>query len=74
MELAVLVIGLGLVYAVECWVFPFAFCSKCKGAGKVVGPGGKIFRNCWWCRGSGRRIRIGRRVFNAVRARQHEGR
>ncbi len=72
MECAALAIVLAVIYTVECWMFPFAFCPRCKGGGKVVGPGGRVFRNCRWCRGSGRRIRIGRRLFNAIRARQRD--
>lgn len=40
------------VYALACWVRPFARCSPCKGAG------------CRWCRYTGRRLRVGRWLYN----------
>lgn len=43
-----------LIYAGLCWVRPFARCSLCKGAG------------CRWCRYMGRRMRIGRWLWNKV--------
>ncbi|MEV5629209.1 hypothetical protein [Micromonospora tulbaghiae] len=44
---------------------PWAPCWCCKGTGKHYRDDGKVFRDCWWCRRSpGRRLRIGRRVWN----------
>lgn len=51
-------------YAFSCWVWPFAPCPHCRGAGRRSRRGGRIFRDCWWCSGSGRRLRLGRRVWN----------
>lgn len=57
-----------LLYIGACAWLPFAPCSRCHGAGVVIGktrvlrrPVGKP---CRWCRQSGRRLRWGRRVWN----------
>lgn len=57
-----------LIYAVSCWWFPFAHCS-CSG-GKVMREDGKVFRVCRRCGGSGRRLRVGRRVWNHFAAKR----
>ncbi len=53
-----------LYYAGSCWLFPLADCFCCKGNGKHARKDRKVFRRCWWCRGSGARWRIGRRIWN----------
>jgi hypothetical protein len=58
------------VYALSCWWWPFAHCLCCHGAGKHHRGDGKVHRLCRWCKGSGRRLRIGRRVRNAIVARR----
>jgi hypothetical protein len=54
------------VYAVSCWVWPFARCWICEGTGKRARADGRVWRPCRWCRGTGRRLRIGRRLHNAA--------
>jgi hypothetical protein len=55
------------IYAGSCWWFPFGRCICCGGKGAHYRKDGKVFRTCkWWCKGSGKRIRLGRRVYNAV--------
>lgn len=62
------------VYAALCWAFPFAPCRRCHGVGRIrarAGLFGHSVRDCRWCRGSGRRLRLGRRLWNAL-ARRHQ--
>jgi hypothetical protein len=58
---------LAVLYAIECWWWPYAKCGKCEGVAKSFGPDGKHFRLCPRCNGSGRRLRPGRRVWNFLR-------
>lgn len=68
-----LLLLVALVYAGSCWAFPFATCRVCDGDGKRrSGANRRHFRPCWWCKGSGRRLRIGRRVHNAIQRRRKE--
>lgn len=55
-------------YAVSCWWFPFARCWRCGGRGRIERKGGRVFRNCRWCKATGRRLRIGRRIYNRSRS------
>jgi hypothetical protein len=61
---ALLAVTLG--YAMACWVTPFARCRWCSRDDR------KKARHCRWCRGTGLRLRIGRRVWNLWR-RLHGG-
>jgi hypothetical protein len=65
----VILLGLAALagYLVVCAVWPFAACRWCGGSGKHRSPSGKAWRPCRRCRGSGRRVRLGRRVFEAMR-------
>jgi hypothetical protein len=51
-------------YALVCAVSPFARCRACAGAGERPGPILRRLRPCTSCAGTGRRLRIGRRLFN----------
>jgi hypothetical protein len=62
----------GLVYAVQCAIWPFAACGKCEGQGKFLSPSGKAWRRCRRCKGSGERVRIGRRLWTWLAARKHD--
>lgn len=77
--LAVLV--LALVYAGSCVLHPMRDCWCCDGAGhhrpegdKQTHRRGKVSRPCRWCRQTGKRLRIGRRLWRWARRRQHEAR
>jgi hypothetical protein len=61
------------VYALGCYVWPFANCRRCDGSGKRRSPSGRAFRLCRRCKGTGRRLRIGRRMWNAYRRTRKEG-
>lgn len=51
------------VYWFVCWFWPFADCRKCKGRGQFASPSGKYRRRCRRCKGSGTKVRLGRRVW-----------
>ncbi len=53
------------VYVGSCWLWPFTHCARCSG-GKISRDDGRVFRLCRRCSGSGRRLRVGRRVWNWV--------
>lgn len=69
--------ALAVVYVASCWWWPFTDCGCCGGRGthsreqKGKTKRKRVFRDCrgWrcWprgCRGAGRKLRIGRRVWN----------
>lgn len=57
-----------LVYAVSCAVRPFRDCWLCDGKGHHRSRRKrKLSRPCRWCRASGKRLRIGRRLWNRAR-------
>lgn len=56
-------VAAALVYAVQCWWWPYAACLKCDGAGRFRSPTGRAWRNCRRCGGSGTRVRVGRRLL-----------
>lgn len=62
-----------LIYAALCWVRPFADCGSCGGTGRR--PAGRLrrARPCRRCRETGKRLRIGRRVWNYSRRLHREG-
>lgn len=51
-------------YAASCAWWPHGKCWCCGGAGRHFRGDGRVFRDCRVCRGSGRRLRMGRRVWN----------
>lgn len=59
-------LGLGALalYVLACWWRPFSACRKCHGAGRFASSNGKHWRNCPRCGGTGRRLRLGRRLTN----------
>jgi len=46
-------------------LFPYAPCWHCRGSGKH--RSGKYWRPCRKCKGTGRRTRLGRRIWNWTR-------
>ncbi len=70
-------IGLALVviYVVRVALFPLADCWCCKGEGVHRSASNrKHSRPCWWCKRTGKRWRIGRRIWNRARRRAREAR
>jgi hypothetical protein len=62
----VLLLGF-IAWVIACAWWPFAACFRCKGEGKFRSPSGKAWRNCPRCSGSGKRVRLGRRIYEAFR-------
>jgi len=54
-------------YVARCAVWPYKPCGHCKGSGKRWSPSGTAFGVCRWCKGTGRRLRFGRRLYDAWR-------
>lgn len=69
MIVGVIVVGLlwSGGYVIACWIWPFAACRRCDGAGRFRSPSGRAWRNCKRCKGSGRRVRFGVRVVEWLR-------
>lgn len=59
------------LYALACWVSPFARCRWCRGFGERIRTDRhgrpKAGRPCRHCRGTGRRLRYGHRARNLAR-------
>jgi hypothetical protein len=64
--------GWAALYALGCWIWPFASCRRCAGSGKRRSPSGRAWRRCKRCKGSGARVRLGRRLYNAARRRARD--
>lgn len=56
-------------YAVACLIWPYTACRRCEGAGKFRTSSGKAWRKCPRCKGSGERLRLGRKILNRYRRR-----
>jgi hypothetical protein len=65
---AITLAGYAAGYTLMCLIFPFGHCRRCKGLGKLYSPfSHKVFRLCPRCDGTGRRVRIGRRIYEHFR-------
>lgn len=66
--------GYAAFYVGQCAAFPFGHCRRCKGTGKLYS---RIFRGtfrlCPRCDGTGRRVRIGRRIYEYLRSEHERG-
>jgi hypothetical protein len=71
---AAAVAGSAMYYLGSCWLWPFRKCWVCDGTSKHSRRDRKVHRPCRWCRGSGRRLRIGRRIWNHFRGKQEAAR
>lgn len=56
-------LAVAAAYIGACCLWPFAACGRCKGEGKFKSPFGGSWRKCRRCKGSGERVRVGRRVW-----------
>jgi hypothetical protein len=63
LALAVLAIVAVGAYLVACAAWPFSRCRWCDGRGFHLSPTGRHMRDCRHCKGTGRRVRIGRRLY-----------
>jgi hypothetical protein len=61
-------IGVGwfVVYVAACVLWPNGPDPKCKGTGKRKSPTGVYWGDCRRCGGSGKRVRLGRRIWDSV--------
>jgi hypothetical protein len=58
----------GFGYVVACRIWPFTGCRKCDGRGQFRSPSGRAWRHCRRCKGSGSRVRTGRRIWTWLAA------
>lgn len=71
-SLTCLAVTLG--YLAVCAAWPFKRCWRCRGLGRIYSPlGRRIFRLCPRCQATGRRIRLGRHLWNEWRRLHHDG-
>lgn len=57
-----------ICYVIACVIWPFKPCTRCSGYGKFPTPGGRSWRHCRHCQGTGAKLRAGRRIYNHLRA------
>lgn len=55
-----------LWYIAHCAWYPFAACLWCGGKARVRSSCGRSWRRCRACKGTGERVRVGRRVYDWV--------
>jgi DnaJ-class molecular chaperone len=56
------------VYVGSLWLYPYESCPSCKGSsGKRMSSTGKAWGDCRHCEGSGKRMRLGRRIWGTNR-------
>lgn len=63
-------LGYTLSYTVACVVTPFGRCRHCTGRRNRLD---RRHRDCRWCDGTGRRVRIGRRLYTYLRSEYRAG-
>jgi hypothetical protein len=56
-----------VAYIAACVIWPFGACRKCAGLGRFRSPTGRAWRACKHCRGTGARVRAGRRIWDVLR-------
>lgn len=63
-----IILALVLGYAGSCIIRPFRDCWLCSGRGYHRSSSNrKLSRPCRWCRATGKRLRLGRRMWNRAR-------
>ncbi|MFJ4713156.1 hypothetical protein [Streptomyces sp. NPDC088785] len=64
-------------YSVKCWLSPFGDCRQCDGMGHEIkyDRKGKAKRgkDCRRCKATGKRIRVGRHLYNVSRCTYRAG-
>jgi hypothetical protein len=68
-------LGYAAFYIISCAIFPFGRCRRprCEGGRVYSRMNRKVFRECRSCEGTGKRVRIGRRVYEYLRSEQKAG-
>ncbi|WP_112133318.1 hypothetical protein [Glycomyces dulcitolivorans] len=67
LSLAAIAFSLAVAYVLRCWAFPYGRCWWCRADGRNAAG------YCNACNGSGRRVRLGRRLYKAARREYRDG-
>ena len=69
------VLGYAALYAIGCVIFPFGRCRRrrCENGRIHSRLSRKVFRDCPRCEGTGKRVRVGRRVYEYLRSEHKAG-
>ncbi|MGW0501795.1 hypothetical protein [Micromonospora sp. NPDC003241] len=59
--------GYAAYYLIKCYALPFGPCRRCKGKGERRGRIIRLKHECHRCGGTGKRVRVGRRIIERVR-------
>jgi len=59
--------ALTLLYLAYCWCYPYTACGGCEGSGKHFTASGEYWRKCRRCKGTGTKIRLGRKLLGSTR-------
>lgn len=70
---SLLILGYAAYYLIKCYAVPFGPCRRCKGKGERRGRILRLTRECHRCAGTGKRVRVGRRVIERVRDEYRSG-
>jgi hypothetical protein len=60
-------------YVLACIGWPYRRCRRCQGAGHTRAPIGRGLRLCPRCQATGRRLRLGRRLWNRYQRLRRDG-
>ena len=71
--LGLILVGLLIAawYVGHCVMYPFADCLWCSGNPKRRSGSGGSYRKCRHCRGTGERVRVGRRLYDLIARGKH---
>ena len=64
-DVVLVIVVLVLLYLAFCWRYPYTACGACRG-GRHFSSGGRYWRKCRRCNGTGKKIRLGRRVLGGT--------
>jgi hypothetical protein len=69
------IVGYAALYAIGCVIFPFGRCRRprCESGRIHSRLSRKVFRGCPRCEGTGKRVRVGRRVYEYLRSEHKAG-
>ncbi|MEU7909170.1 hypothetical protein [Actinoplanes sp. NPDC049118] len=69
------ILGYAALYALGCVIFPFGRCRRprCENGRIYSRLSRKVFRECPRCEGTGKRVRVGRRLWEYLRGEYKAG-
>ena len=69
------ILGYSAFYIINCAIFPFGRCRRprCENGRIYSRFSRKVFRECPRCEGTGKRVRVGRRIYEYLRAEHKAG-